>query len=520
MQYFNESSVNINDDILQRELSSTSDEKMKNIVATIQKEQNVVIRNDTSQVLVIQGVAGSGKTSIALHRVAFLLYRHKDTLTSRNVLIVSPNKVFADYISNVLPELGEEEIAEVGFEEIAAHIIGRQYRFERFAGQVSGLLDNADADAVRRIRFKAGTDFVRRLDAFIARADTEFFVPQDTRIGLAGVPKETLLNIYRAYQKMPVRVRLETMAEELIERSREEGQRPDAASCRQFRAAIKKMFRYPDAISFYKGFYEALKMPEMFVFKSAGTFEYADVFPFVYVKLHFEGAAGYEAVKHLLVDEMQDYTPIQYAVLRKLFSCKMTILGDSNQSVNPYSASTGAQICEIFPRADYVELCKSYRSTFEITRFAQSIQKNEKLIPIERHGEEPTVTNCSGTDGEIDRLYEIIDAFLKSNYRSLGIICKTQAQAQSVFDALKGRVARLHLLGFESREFMEGILVTSAHMAKGLEFDQVAVPFADAENYRNELDRSMLYVACTRAMHRLDLTYSRKASVFLPAAHA
>ncbi len=516
MEYMIESSININDDVLQKELSSTSDEKMKNIVATIQKEQNFIIRNDTSNVLIIQGVAGSGKTSIALHRVAFLLYKYKKTLNSKNILIISPNKVFADYISSVLPELGEEEILEIGFDEIAEKEIGIQCKFQTFYQQVSELIDDVDDAIVKRIKYKATMDFVNEIDAFIEYANAEYFTPSDINIDTVNVSKEYLMRRYTAYNKIPIQQRLDLLATDIIESSRtSDGKMLRSYVSKKIKSDILKMFKFKDALSLYEDFYNHIGKPELFQLKQKETLEFADVFPFVYLKIFFDGTESYYYVKHLLVDEMQDYTPIQYAVLSKLFKCKMTILGDSSQSVNPYSSSSLEEINKIFTEADCVELCKSYRSTFEITNFAQKIQKNKKLIPIERHGEEPTITQCADKKEEFIEIKNSISHFLESNYGSFGIICKTQSQANEIYEAFKGTGNNISLLDGESKEFKNGIIITPAFIAKGLEFDQVIVPFACAETYHTDLDKSMLYIACTRAMHKLDLTYSGTVTSFL-----
>lgn len=516
MEYMIESSININDDILQKELSSTSDEKMKNIVATIQKEQNVIIRNDTSNVLIIQGVAGSGKTSIALHRVAFLLYKYKKTLSSKNILIISPNKVFADYISSVLPELGEEEILEIGFDEIAKKEIGTQCKFQTFYQQVSELINQVDNDIVKRIKYKATIDFVNEMDAFLKYVNAEYFIPSDINIDTVNFSKDYLMRRYKAYGKIPIQERLDQLAIDVIESSRtRDGKMLKTSVCKKIKSAIHKMFKFQDALSLYRDFYDHIGKPEMFQLKQKETLEFADVFPFVYLKIFFDGTENYHYVKHLLVDEMQDYTPIQYAVLSKLFKCKMTILGDSSQSVNPYSSSSLEEISKVFLEADCVELCKSYRSTFEITNFAQKIQKNKKLVPIERHGKEPTITHCVGKNDEINRIKNDINDFLNSDYGSLGIICKTQAQANEIYETFKGLSHNISLLDCESKEFKNGVIITPAFIAKGLEFDQVIIPFVCIETYKTDLDKSMLYIACTRAMHQLDLTYSGVMTSFL-----
>lgn len=517
MEYMIESSLNIDDEVLQKELSQASNERMKNIVATIQREQNAIIRNEKSKVLIIQGVAGSGKTSIALHRVAFLLYRFKDTLTSKDILIISPNKVFGDYISNVLPELGEEEIADIGFDEIAKKEIVGKLKFQTFTEQVSDLIDSPEQKLIRRIRYKASADFVNELELFLEHADEEYFHPANLNIDAVVVSKEELLKSYKATKRLPVRKRLEKIAANIITKSEGEMEgKIKATTTRQIKVAILKMFEFQDSLSLYRHFFNTIKRAELFQLRQGSTLEFADVFAFVYVKIFFEGTIGdYRQIKHLLIDEMQDYTPIQYEVLTKLFQCKMTILGDASQSVNPYSSSTLEAIRSIYQDADCVELCKSYRSTTEIMNFAQNIKRNSKLIPIERHGEKPTIVKCSCADDQLCMLQKKIKQFSGSNYQSLGIICKTQKQATELYERIKNQSRNISLLSFSSTEFKDGIIVTTAHMAKGLEFDQVIIPFVDAVTYLTEMDQSMLYIACTRAMHKLELTYFDDLSPYL-----
>ncbi|MDF2653692.1 MAG: helicase, superfamily [Bacillota bacterium] len=519
MDYMIESSLNIGDDILQKELSQNSDEKMKNIVTTIQREQNKIIRNEVAKVLIIQGVAGSGKTSIALHRVAFLLYRYKQTLTSNNILIISPNKVFGSYISNVLPELGEENILESGFDDIAADIMDKKYRYQTFSEQIESLLETENTEAVARIKFKATNHFVEQLQSYLEYADDHYFDPIDLKLGAFSISKADLLLRYRSLKRLPIKQRLRKIADDMIGKYRmvyEE--KPDSKTVNQLRANILKMFRYPKAISLYQNFYRYINKEHLFQFHQRNTFEFCDVYPFIYVKMHFDGVEqDYKSIQHLLVDEMQDYTPIQYAVLAKLFSCKMTILGDSNQSVNPYSSSSAEKIRPFFKDCDCAELCKSYRSTIEIAHFAQRIQENKNLIPIERHGEIPCVSACHSQAHQFHKILDLIQIFKQSGYRSLGIICKSQKQANELYEDIKTVHEDILLLTFTSSEFKEGIIISSAHMSKGLEYDQVIVPNVSNDCYTTEMDRSLLYVACTRAMHKLELTYyGTKTEFILP----
>jgi DNA helicase-2/ATP-dependent DNA helicase PcrA len=274
------------------------------------------------------------------------------------------------------------------------------------------------------------------------------------------------------------------------------------------------MFRFNNVLDFYRDYYRWLGRPELFRYEPGQTLEYADVFALIYLRIRLEGISAYDHVKHLLVDEMQDYTPVQYAVLSRVFNCRKTILGDVNQMVNPYSASSAETIERVFPQADIVRLNRSYRSTIEITRFAQRITPNPDIIPLERHGEEPALVPCPSPGEELDTLKQLVAAFKTSGSNSLGIICKTPKQAEQVQQAL-AETAAVQLLTEESTHFKEGVVLTTAHLAKGLEFDEVIVPFVSARNYQTEVDKSMLYVACTRAMHRLTLTYTGELTAFL-----
>jgi DNA helicase-2/ATP-dependent DNA helicase PcrA len=256
-----------------------------------------------------------------------------------------------------------------------------------------------------------------------------------------------------------------------------------------------------------------MKREDMFRMRDNDELEYSDVFPLIYCLIRLEGVQPYDHVKHLLVDEMQDYSPIQYAVLSRLFKCKKTILGDVNQKVNPFSASSSEEINRVFPSADIVKLTRSYRSTWEIATFAQRISPNPELVAMERHGDEPEVNRFGSNQEEAGAIRTMITAFRNSGYQSLGIICKTFDQADFLYQELKG--PGVHLLNAESTSFKDGVIVTTAHLAKGLEFDEVIVPFASSRNYNSDVDRRMLYIACTRAMHKLTLTYSIEKTSFV-----
>ncbi len=345
LEFMIENDVHIHDDLLQKELSKSSDDKMKNIVATIQRDQNAVIRNETAPVMIIQGVAGSGKTSIALHRIAFLLYRFRDEIAAKDVLIISPNKVFADYISNVLPELGEEQIPEMGMEELAHEVLEEKFKFQTFFEQVSSLLEKSDNKSIERIQFKSTFEFLSKLNQYIVHLENNFFTFTELRVGNLVVPFPFILERFKAYHRIPLLKRAPEVVKDIQQHVRNTVQRKlTGHEKNQIWQAVPRMFKTNNVLDLYKDFYTWIGNPELFKMLDKDTLEYADVFPLIYCKIRLEGAPTYDHVKHLLVDEMQDYTPVQYSVLSRLFKCKKTILGDVNQTINPYSSSSSESI--------------------------------------------------------------------------------------------------------------------------------------------------------------------------------
>lgn len=511
MEYMIESSLTVHDEILQKELSSNADDKMKNIVTTIQREQNRIIRNEEAHILIIQGVAGSGKTSIALHRIAYLLYTLKGDISSKDILIISPNKVFGDYISNVLPELGEESVPETSMEQILSGILENKYKYQSFFEQVTELLGKTTQSFIERIKYKSSFEFISQLDKFILYMENNCFKATDVKLTRhITIPAEYIEEQFRRFNRYPMRQRFEAMTDYILEMMKVQYYFTVTTADRNLlKKEIKKMFAGNNDLQVYKEFFEWIGKPELFKLRKNRILEYTDLAPLAYLHLALDGNITQCRVKHLLIDEMQDYSPIQYKVIQKLYPCRKTILGDASQSVNPYGSSTAAMIQKAFTTGEVMKLCKSYRSTFEITSLAQKIQTNNELEPIMRHGEQPEILPFKNAEEEeTTGIVNLISDFRNSGYTSLGIICKTETQAKTLAQKLQVHTDNISLLSSLSSAYTKGIVVTSAHMAKGLEFDEVIVPQADNQNYHSTIDKSMLYVAVTRAMHKITLTYS------------
>lgn len=510
MEFMIESALTVHDDILQKELSSNVDDKMKNIVATIQREQNQIIRNEDIRTLIIQGVAGSGKTSIALHRIAYLLYTFRDSISSKDILIVSPNKVFSDYISNVLPELGEETVPETSMEQILSGVLEHKYKYQTYFGLVNELLEKPSSSLIDRIAYKASFGFISELDKFILHIENTYFKAADVKLTkYITIPAPFIEEQYLRFNRYPIRRRFDAMADYMLDMLKiQYAFTVTTAGRNLLKKEIRLMFAGNNDIQVYKDFFKWTNNPGMFKMRKGHTLEYSDLAPLAYLHLALEGSGNQPfRVKHLLIDEMQDYSPIQYKVIQKLFPCRKTVLGDAGQSVNPYGSSTAETIQKSLTASEIMKLCKSYRSTFEITDFAQKIHPNAELEPVARHGEKPQILQFGSAVEELSGIMGLISTYRKSGYKSLGIICKTEQQAREMADMLKSYANDISFLSSQSSAFVQGIVITSAHMAKGLEFDEVIIPQTDERNYRSEIDKSMLYVAVTRAMHRLTLTF-------------
>jgi len=446
MEYMIESSLTIHDDILQKELSANAGDKMKNIVATIQREQNRIIRNEEASVLIIQGVAGSGKTSVALHRIAYLLYASKGEILSKDILIISPNKVFADYISNVLPELGEETVPETSMEQILSGVLENKFHYHDFFQQGSELLGKPQPGYIERIQYKASSGFCSQLDSFILYIENNYFRAADVKLTKhVTIPAEFTEKQFRRFHRYPIRQRFEAMADYILGMAEITYRIPATTINRnRLKKEIRNMFAGNDDLQVYKNFFEWIGKPELFKIRKNRTLEYADLAPLAYLHLALDGTSKKLQVKHLLIDEMQDYTPIQYKVISKLYPCRKTILGDAGQSVNPYGSSTAGIIKEALVAGEIIKLNKSYRSTCEITEFAQRIRADKELEAVERHGEKPHIYNFKNREEEIAAIAGLVSAFSKSPFKSLGIVCKNESQARALYEELKADNSNIH----------------------------------------------------------------------------
>lgn len=512
LEYALESSVSISDEILQQELAAPSGDRMKDIVTTIQKEQNRLIRNENAETLIIQGVAGSGKTSVALHRIAYFLYRYKNEISAEDFLIVSPNGIFVDYISEVLPELGEEPVRSIDMEEIAMRYFAKalpgRFRAERAGCRTERFLTASDAAWEERNRFKSTAAFVELLERFLQECDRTHFTAGDYRSDGGCVPESDIRRYYERLGALPLYPRLREMAGRIAEDIRAQGKRANKQEILEW---LMENCRHADAMELYAEFYGWVGRKELYLWNPERELEEADVFPLLYVSLFLAGKPENGNIRYLVVDEMQDYTPVQYAVLDRLYPCRKTFLGDFSQKVIPFAEEGTDYLRRLYPEAEVESLYKSYRSSYEIMEFARQFAGDIRLEPVKRHGEAPEAVTCTDGKEEQARLLAAVRESAAGKTESrVGIICKTQAQAQELYCGLQKELkgdGKISLLTSDSKEFSAGVTVGAVALCKGLEFDSVLIP--DAQNYTSEYEKGLLYVACTRAMHRLTLLYNK-----------
>lgn len=513
MLYEFESDVKIDDEILGAELGSNGEVQLKNIVRTIQKEQNEIIRNTKDRIMVIQGAAGSGKTSVALHRIAYLLYHDRENLKSSNVLILSPNGVFADYISHILPELGEENIREMSFDLFAYRelkdIVGDcEDRYD----QIEHTVLNPKIQNI--CREKQSPEFVSKLDGFVLRLEDELMNFRDVEYrGCTLSEKEIIDLFYFKFLDVPLLSRMHSVAEYFIDqvetlrdRDLSDEEREEVMEC------FRSMYETRDCYVLYSRFLEKegyRPLPHCQIEKR--RLRYEDVYPVLYLKYTLYQCRNHHGIKHVVVDEMQDYSWIQYLLIHKMFPCRMTILGDKAQTMEDETQDVLKFLPKIFGKdIRKIVMNRSYRNTMEVAQYANHLTGIEDMELFERHGEPVDERTFSSTE---EALETVLEKWLnrREEFETEALIFLTEREAEHAFLYIEKRLKeiapeaenQLCYMNRDSQSFKKGLTVTTFYLAKGLEFDQVFGIFE--EDRESGLQCQAKYITATRALHELHM---------------
>lgn len=565
----------VGDQMLLDALSNRSDTKMKSIVTTIQKEQNQIIRDTDSDLLFVQGSAGSGKTAAVLQRVAFLLYQYRGNLHSGQIILFSPNQLFNDYINQVLPELGEQNMVQMTFYQYSSHRLPSvqvETLSERFTEQL-------DKTAQKLTDVKGSLDYFRAVSAYANHLNKEDMRFRNLMFnGDILIPKEKIAEIYYGFnENYNLRNRLESTKEELmkilnrkihvemrkkwvedavqnlskeeIQQFHAEGEEEILNVDKEFkflaRRIVIKSFRKVQRqisrnhwLSINNQFVHMLKeMPKILNLADfgisnelwaeeikatvgrlkKGRLSLADASSYIYLYDLMTGKRGDKDIRYLFIDEVQDYSAFQLAFLKFSFPrARFTLLGDLNQAIFTHENSRKllGELGSMFPedKTRVVQLTKSYRSTEQITNFTKHLLTNgENIIPFNRQGDLPHIYVKDGVDAAVEQVKQQSELNL-ADHETTAIIGKTLKECQELSGKLAELGVKSTLIRTENQRLVKGIIVVPSYLAKGLEFDSVIMWDASKACYPDESDRQLVYTICTRAMHRLTVVAVKSLS--------
>ncbi len=511
---------NINDKVLVKALGENSSTKMKSVVATIQKEQNDIIRNTTAYNLVVDGRAGSGKTIIAMHRLAWLLFNNRKTIKSDNVMVLSPNGIFGDYISSVLPELGEDNVPEKEFDSLMEEVlfVDAQYENKLIQADMICKMDDMANARIKNIKYKSSIEFYRLFNEYLENY-VKRIAFKDFHFEKVTYTKEQINKMFtERFARYPVYERFEKIAYFIADRV-EEIQNKDFNDAKkqklvkQIQQEMIYQYAEKNLVEIYVRFLETMTSghPDITnVTNEYGQICYEDILPIFYLQVYFYGCNSYNNIKHLVIDEMQDYSIFQYAILDRLFQCKKTILGDRYQVLFYDEKETVVDVLKEVFAADQSEkrfelktLAASYRSTCEITEYTNRIFGNEGRVAetIDRHGKMPETVKVEDEPELISYIAEKLQYGDMDSYDNVAVLCEDEEEAYQIYKALS-EGTEVTLLTSQSSVYSGGVVVLPGFLAKGMEFDAVFV-IRHGMAAKNLIDRQAFYIACTRALHEL-----------------
>ncbi|UOQ46859.1 UvrD-helicase domain-containing protein [Gracilibacillus caseinilyticus] len=592
LQSMFDTSLTIGDEILQQVLGKGTDKQMHSIVATIQQEQNRIIRQDQGRPLIVHGAAGSGKTSAAMQRIAYLLYKYRGHLNADQIILFSPNSMFSSYVSNVLPELGEDNMQQVTFQEYLMYRLDKDFQVENPYEQLEYALTAANTPSyssrVQSMQFKASIHFFKAIQSY--RQSLELSGMVFKNITFRGEPLVTAQQLteqfYRYDTSLRFPNRLEKLKDWLLKKikevQKEERAKPwvqeeiellsneDYHKAHAFlaekrgyqREAIADYEMEPKALAQlivyqklkplrkrisayqfidFKGIYKQLftdplhinnwlevDAPDKWASICQETLNmldenklfYEDATPFLLLKELIQGFQINSSIKHIVVDEAQDYSPFQFEFLKRLFpATKMTVLGDFNQAIFTHASEhvNFDTLTNLYgsEKTELINISRSYRSTKPIIEFTRSLVPNgAQIIPFERDGERPALKKVTDYTELHDSIAEKVRALRQADYHSIAIICKSAEESYRAYESLAS-IDGIKLLKTTSSEYEQGVVVVPSYLSKGIEFDAVIIYDASEHIYNDESLRRIFYTACTRAMHDLQLYSVGEPSKFM-----
>ncbi|ELC8425825.1 AAA family ATPase [Clostridium perfringens] len=525
-----DSAIDVKDDILQMVLSNNSSDKLKDVIMTIQQEQDEIIRKERTSNIVVNGVAGSGKTTIALHRVAYLLYNYRKELEDK-VLILGPNGIFMEYISQVLPSLGEVGVKQETFASFALKEMDSELYIMSFDKYLEKILSE-DKEFIEDAKYKNSYEIIEDLDNLVKEMDKDYFHVEDVKyFGDLVISKEEIEEMFnKHYEYMPLFRRSEKIKRiilskikdkrdekvwELNEEIRKEKEKltPEELLIEEnnlefrrklrIREIVKEVMDSRAKLDNWISREDVLDIYDRF---NGNKKEYTinDLAPILYLAIKLEGKKATKDYRHVVIDEAQDYSPLQFKVVRELTGTKyFTVVGDVNQRLIKYSdLAPMMELGKIFDdvNPEIYNLNKSYRSTYEIIEYANKYLDEDRIIPIVRHGKPVEEIEFHNDEELSESIIESLKEFSNEGLESIAIITRDKEELEKVYNLISNKV---HLVKFDNEDvlYKGGNVIIPSYFAKGLEFDGVII--VDNGSSKDENEDLIKYIMSTRALHRL-----------------
>lgn len=548
------------DELLKPYLGASADSRLKNIVASIQGEQNEIIRKNIEKNLIVQGVAGSGKTTVALHRIAYLMYNNSDKYKANQFMVIGPNKFFINYISNVLPDLDASNAVQLTYEELASNFIGEKISYEDSTKKLNDIIDGRDT--ISNVKYKTTLEYKDLLDKYLNTIEYDIIADNGLVINdVCVLTKDEILEVYKQTQGESIKQRLDIVARRIANNIKNDDEiysrvksQMDALELAQtdveqrrkiikkeldmlkdlnntgFEKQLKKLLDISNlkVIPIYQKFVESVdNIPEIIrssTVKSlkSRVIENEDIAPIMYIKLRYFGNEEFKNIKCVVVDEAQDFGVFSYYILRNVLNqANFSIFGDLAQGIYSYRAIENWHDIQdgIFEDSEYLNLRKSYRTSIEImseaNKISSAINLGEAKPVIRESG--PVIKTKVDSKSKNEYIAKKVKGYLDDGYKSIAIVYKNQTEMAKISKLLKEKNIDNEIIYKDQEKYNGGVCILTSYLSKGLEFDVVIVADSDESNYvsSNVLDMKLLYVAMTRALHKLELIYTDKICKYL-----
>ncbi len=548
------------DELLKPYLGASADSRLKNIVASIQGEQNEIIRKNIEKNLIVQGVAGSGKTTVALHRIAYLMYNNSEKYKANQFMVIGPNKFFINYISNVLPDLDASNAVQLTYEELASNFIGEKISYEDSTKKLNDIIDGRDT--ISNVKYKTTLEYKDLLDNYLKQIEYDI-IPDDGLVinGICVLSKDEILDVYKQTQGESIKQRLDIVSKRIANNIKNDDNiysrvksQMDALELSQtdveerrkiikkeldmlkdlnntgFEKQLNKLLDISNlkVIPIYLNFVESVDNISQIIrdttIKSlkSRVIENEDIAPIMYIKLKYFGNEDYKNIKCVVVDEAQDFGVFSYYILRNVLNqANFSIFGDLAQGIYSYRAIDKWEDIQskIFEDSEYLNLRKSYRTSIEImseaNKISSAINLGEAKPVIREAG--PVIKTKVDVKNKNEYIKNKVQEYLNNGYKSIAIVYKNQTEMAKISKLLKENNIENEIIYKDQEKYNGGVCILTSYLSKGLEFDVVIVADTDESNYDsdNVLDMKLLYVAMTRALHKLELIYTDKICKYL-----